>query len=204
MAPFGIPKGYFEAFTTKLIYRLTEEEALPEILTKASKKMPYAVPADYFTQAANHPITKNIAVPYTVPANYFNELPHKILVKTQAKPPAIIRSITHYRKTIIAAASIMGILIFSYLLFQNMYSSKQTSDAITQTAQQKLKKMSTTQLEIFLNATNPTFIDNNALPHTNQPQNTIDLNQLFENISDKDLAKFLDDTGDDETDFLIN
>lgn len=195
--PYSVSFDYFHLFAQKLPDRISDDANLPDILLNASKTVPYSLPDNCFVGTENK-------TAYTVPHNYFDEINCKIAAKIPAESKTSVRKIQKKWWQMAAAAIIIGIITLASFQIFSLNQSEKRDNAAVNFAQQKIQSIETDQLAGFLGTSDSIFSSQTVTSSTKSPANSVDLNQLLKKISDKDLKKFLDETGDENDDFLLN
>lgn len=148
--PYQVPNSYFNTLPDLLLNKAkagnaanaTEElQALSPLLGSIGKKMPFSMPADYFTELPGNasagaqaidfvneelenlsPLMSSLQQKqaYQVPAGYFEQLPQQVLDKV-TQPSAKVVSISFTRKLLryTAAAAIAVVIITAGRLYMN-------------------------------------------------------------------------------------
>lgn len=174
--PFTQPPDYFSGFTQKLQNKIADEGHFPEIFAGISKQ-----------------------TPYSLPCGYFDEIGRKVLPSSvSSKPERPLRSLKQSWQHLVVAAATLGIIVLAAVLFYS-YHNKAEDFAL-----QKIENVSTERLNRFLG--NPDSVQNSqpVLSITKSDSKPVDFDQLFNKISDRDLKSFLDETGSNDDDFLMN
>lgn len=184
-APFSIPQGYFDQFSSQIIEQLHRESFL-ESLPKVN---PYSIDSDYFENLPETLVNRNYldSLPkettYELPPNYFQHLPDQIIQKAkQGRNIHPMRKVSPIFASISIAASIVMILSISFL-FLRAPSSLNT--------EQKLAMISKSELELYINNNPQEFSD--ELTYATLDETEVDLNSLeedvFKQIPLSDLSK---------------
>lgn len=173
--PFTLPEDYFSGFNWNLMDKISDEGHIPDILQEISKRTPYSLPDGYFDDAGL-----------------------KIQASISPKSERPVRSLKHSWRHLAAAAATLGIIVLAAVLFYS-YHNKAGDFAL-----QKIENVSTERLNGFLG--NPDSVQNSQpiLSITKSDAKPVDFDQLFKKISDRDLKSFLDETGSNDDDFLMN
>ena len=212
---YHVPEGYFEGFAASVLAKIkgtgnfsgpAEEIALlSPLLAGISRKMPYSVPDNYFsdnivslpafTSDEESLVLSFIEkeMPYEVPRGYFASVPETVLEKLNSRRktvPFIRRKWMH----LAAAAVVAGIITLSGLAYFNSGPSVKDPVAV------EIKNASTEELNAFVKTTDISMTDENSTA-----QNNSDVRQLLKDVSDNELEAFLEQIPtDDEEDFDIN
>jgi hypothetical protein len=235
---YEVPAGYFEDLAAVMLRRVRALEAnspadelaeLSPMLSGIPKQMPNAIPPGYFdtideqvyviTNGLNldttdvdkeletlSPLlgelrTKNT---YTVPPGYFENLASVVPVPQEEKETA--RVVPFFRKSWVryAAAAVVLAFIATFALV-NRNSADSSLDPATKSfawVEKNLDKVSTDEIARFVEQVNG---ENAELASTGT---TVEISSLLKDVSDKEIADFLQDTqfaeanGDD--DILLN
>jgi hypothetical protein len=217
--PFSVPDGYFEGLATSIMAKIkgAEESASAEInslsplLAGISRNMPYVVPANYFQttieelpfltgddpRSAILSLVERIT-PYEVPLGYFANLPNQILEKVSQQPKAKIIPVVKRRWMRMAvAAMVTGIIGLSGWFY---FSQHKGFDANKPIAQQ-LKNVSTKELNEFIKTTDITAASTETARA--KTANKTEVEQMLTDVSDKELASFLNQVPSDDEDLLV-
>lgn len=170
MPVFDLPQGYFENFAAGVLARIKgetaataagETEALSPLLAGLSRKMPYALPPDYFTHvlapaSGQDPIpgwgSEARQMPYTVPAGYFNSLASEVAAQVQPRSAKVVPMFARKWVQYAAAAVITGALVLAGLLYQGKPGVDPAADTDAWVAK-KLDDVSNQELDAFFSAT---------------------------------------------------
>jgi hypothetical protein len=213
--PYFVPEGYFEGLAASVLAKIKGESpasAMEELvqlspfLADISKKMPYAVPEDFFqsnieglkafTSESEESLVLSFIdkeMPYEVPVGYFANVPEQVLEKVSGRQDAKVVPMGRRKWMRLAvAAAVAGIMVVSGIFyFNNRGGSSVTSDPAM-----AVKKASTKELNDFINATAVTD-DKSQVTVNNSPKAA----KIFADVSDKELNDFLDQMPtDDEID----
>jgi hypothetical protein len=231
---YMVPAGYFDNLVMQVLNRIkaldTENAAeelsyLSPLLNSISKKMPYAVPADFFNKreekimqimqkdneeqtAAEEletlsPLLKSLKkeMPYSVPQGYFEGLNSPVNIE-EARPAAKVISITKQKWfRYAAAAMIIGFIAIGGFVFLN---KKENIDPKTQSSE--WVKINTTKISIddinnFVQLADEGVSQDVAIVDTkNELKDRNDIEELTKNISDKEIEDFLVDAQVSEPD----
>ncbi len=173
--PFTQPPDYFSGFTQKLLNKIADEGHFSEIFAGISKQ-----------------------TPYSLPGGYFNEIGRKVLASVSSKPERPVRSLKQSWRHLVAAAATLGIIVLAAVLFYS-YHNKAGDFAL-----QKIENVSTERLNGFLGNLDSVQNGQPVLSITKSDSKPVDFSQLFKKISDRDLKSFLEETGSNDDDFLMN
>jgi hypothetical protein len=214
--PYSVPEGYFEGLAASVLAKIKGEtpvSAMEELaqlspfLAGIPKKMPYAVPEDFFqsnieglkafTSESEESLVLSFIdkeMPYEVPAGYFANVPEQVLEKVSDRQGAKVVPMGGRRRwtRLAVAAAVTGIVVVSGIFyFNNRGGNSVTSDPVM-----AVKKASTEELNDFINATAVTD-DKSQVTVNNNPKAA----KIFADVSDKELNDFLDQMPtDDEID----
>jgi hypothetical protein len=212
--PYSVPEGYFEGLAASVLAKIKVEASasameelmqLSPFLAGIPKKMPYAVPENYFlsnieslkafTSENEDSLVLSFIdkeMPYEVPTGYFANVPEQVLGKVSNGGAKVVPIQKRKWMRLAVAAAIIGIMAVSgFFYFNNRGNSGTISDPVT-----AVKKASTEELNDFINATAVT--DDKSQVTVN---NNLKEKKLFADVSDKELNDFLDQMPtDDEID----
>ena len=190
--------------------------------------MPYTVPAGYFNQnlevlpallkEEEAPVLAAIGkdLPYTVPQGYFKNLPEQVLAKI-TKPQAKVVPLFARKWMKVAVAAVVGgvMVLAGYQLLNDKKEititghqpagTSQTSVAKNESAiAQEIKKISTRELEEFINNT-PLNLPKQQKQDA-KPQEKKEVEQLLKDVTASEIDAFLKQipTADDDDLQLIN
>ena len=196
--PYSVPCDYFSTFTQHLLDRISDESEM-HLLLEISRGVPFAIPDTYFS--------KNIG-------GFSTLLPSPAVLKSSDNLKGSGSNVIHDQKTTIlsgkiwrkiaAAAIITGLLVSLSFIFVSKKGEKDLNVQVTNLTEQKIHKVPTEQLEGFLNFYEAVPDSTSSIKSSNSAKNTVDFNQLFEKVSDKDLRSFLDESSVGEEEFLLN
>jgi hypothetical protein len=215
---YAVPEGYFEGFAASVLQKIKNRQidnvsdeltSLSPLLAGISKKMPFAVPENYFsenTESLPGLITEDSLpdmlqndkqMPYTVPTNYFKNLPDVILKRVNPKEAKVI-SINSARKWMryAAAAIITGVIVISSVLY---FGKNQSIDPASQPQEwvaKQLKNIPDKELDEFINTTT---VNSTAIARAEVSEKT-EVRNLLKDIPDMELDKFLDEVAIDYED----
>ena len=214
-APYSVPPGYFDELAPKIIEqiyyarptKIGEDGEIQGILEGASKSMPYQVPEGYFSHTGfSFALLKEHGKTpvFSIPQNYFGSLPENILKKIKRGNDGVF-TLPHIGLKKYAVAVAIGlILLVSIGVVRNNTSEKQTEADAAGLVQKTIHNISTEQLAGFLNIPDSVLMGSDRNPETVFPELSIDFNQLLKKMSEKELKKFLEETGGDEERIFIN
>ena len=213
--PFSVPEGYFEGLAGAVLAKIKDEtpvSAVEEIiqlsplLAGIPRKLPYAVPEDYFqsnienlwafTSENEESLVLSFVekdMPYEVPAGYFANFSEQVLEKVSNGGGKVVPMMRRKWMRMAVAAAVTGIMAISGFFYFNNRSGHQTTDPVT-----AVKKASTEELNEFIKST----VVNIGAPVT--AKNTTDGKKLFNDVSDKELEAFLNQVPTDDDDLDIN
>jgi hypothetical protein len=218
---FTVPEGYFEHFAASVLAKLKAQEpvavsdelsALSPLLAAIPKKMPYSTPENYFDELAGgipsltrEEILPSVLLehdrrmPYEVPAGYFESLPEVILARV-AKPTAkVVRMSPRRWMRVAAAAMVAGIIAISSLMYFNGNQTVDPQQNPEEWVAKKLKGVSNDALEDFIQATD-------LSPNGTQMAkgSATEVRTMLNDVSDRELEKFLEQVPSDEELYLVN
>jgi hypothetical protein len=216
---YEVPAGYFEGLAATVLNRIKASSAaspqeelafISPLLNQLDKKSPFTMPAGYFNELSDNVVSGVQAIEfvneelenlsplmtslkekqvYKVPARYFDKLPAEILRKVQA--PARVVSIS-FRKRIVryaAAAVVAGALAvggYFYFAPAKPDSGGGIVDPIAQVPDQELENFLTDNTVALADA--GTIVTNDTISEN-------DSKDLFANVSDEELQKYLEEHG---------
>ena len=236
---YSVPVGYFDSLVGEVLNRIRALNAadaseelnyLSPLLGSISKKMPYSVPADFFTQqqetltelineeaeeqsaaeelAALSPLLSGLKkeMPYDVPKGYFETLNSRGNAES-ATPAKVIRLTrkTWYRYA--AAAIIVGFIAIGGLVF---FNKKETIDPKTQSSawvKKNMKKVSTDDINKFVQLADEEAQVVASTEIRNEGSEKNDVKEMIKDIPQNDIQSFLDDTDNSDAsndDALMN
>lgn len=218
---FTVPEGYFEHFAASVLAKIKAQEpvavteelsALSPLLAAIPKKMPFSTPENYFSElAAGIPsLTKEETIPsvlrehhrqmpYEVPAGYFESLSEVILARV-AKPTArVVRMNPRRWMRVAAAAMVAGIITISSLVYFNGSKTVDPQQNPEEWVAKKLKGVSNDALEDFIQATG-------LSPNGTQMAqgSAAEVRTMLDDVSDRELEKFLEQVPAEEELYLFN
>jgi hypothetical protein len=215
-----VPAGYFDNLAEELLLRVklldtssVEEELsrLSPLLAQLDRRSPYLVPAGYFEELdpsfvwMDDELTARDEIgqlspllaglqkknPLSAPADYFNTLEQKEPVKETP-----VKSISLFRQSwfrYAAAAVIIGLIATSALLFSGGRTSIDPNEKSYAWVEKNMKKVGTETINEFVELTSSSQTVAQAEP-------SAEIKKLMQDISEKDIEKFLDDTTGEEPD----
>jgi hypothetical protein len=216
--PFSVPEGYFEGFAASVMAKIkgTEESAPAEItslsplLAGISRSMPYAVPSNYFQTTieelpfltGDDPKSAILslverATPYEVPLGYFANLPNQILERIAQPEAKVIPMVRRKWMRMAVAAMVAGIIGISGWFY---FSQPKGFDANRPLAQE-LKNVSTKELNEFIKTTDITTTSTETAQAKTAAKTEVE--QMLSDVSDKELASFLNQVPSDDEDLLV-
>lgn len=190
--PHSVPHEYFNTLVSEILNRVSKNDGI-----------------DFATAEEVVPILADTGVqprPYAVPPAYFSDLTQKVLEKVGAEKKESPRFFNGGIRTMAIAASLIGLVAVISLLY--IFSGKENAikgdHNVPVATQHEIEELSTDQLTGFLNATDSILFKNDQSLNVNLMKKNIDFSKLLEQVPDKDLKLFLDDTGSEEDEFLLN
>lgn len=168
---FTVPAGYFENFAASVWEKIKSQglsareelETVSPLLAAVPKKMPFAVPENYFQSLGADlpriPETEELPdllrqasrqLPYSVPEGYFNSLAGTLLQKVQ-KPGGRVVSFGSRMIRYAAAAAIIGLVVLGGIFYFNSGSGLDPAQPSGEWVAKKLEKVSNQELEQFIN-----------------------------------------------------
>ncbi|MGN6164523.1 MAG: hypothetical protein ACTHOF_08280 [Flavisolibacter sp.] len=217
--PFSVPEGYFAGLAGSVMAKIkgaeapasTEIASLSPLLAGISRNMPYVVPAGYFQTTieelpfltGDDPRSAILSLvervtPYEAPLGYFANLPDQVLEKVSQQSKAKIIPVVKRRWMRMAvAAMVIGIMGLSGWFYFNQNKSLDADKPLAQ----QLKNVSTKELNDFIRTTDITT----ASTETAQAKtaNKTEVEQMLTDVSDKELASFLNQVPSDDEDLLV-
>jgi hypothetical protein len=184
--PYSVPIGYFEGFEKKLDEAIFagKDQTVSEELESLSPLL---------RGLKNKPT-------YTVPEGYFQHLQQPIEHAAPATKTKVV-SLTGRKWFRYAAASIVvGFVAAIGFMLLNKKETVDPADKSFAWVQKNMKKVSTDEINEFVelaNATSPDIVKTDAKD---------EINNLLKDVSDKEIQDFLNDTGTAETedDLILN
>lgn len=210
---YQVPAGYFTQLPGQVLRRIRAMEAadaqeelaiLSPFLSQAERTLPYQVPAGYFAsveerlspvmQSAQEeleqlsPLLGSLSKqsPYRVPAGYFDNITQPEIKKEAPAKVIPIMSRTWFRYA--AAAVVITFVSISGFLFFNQQPAAVPGDSYTW-VKKNMNTVSTEELNEFI-----TVADYEEAPVLAASGNTDEVKKLIENISDKEIQDFLNET----------
>lgn len=225
---YQVPEGYFDALAGSVLNRIRASEAagareetalLSATLNTVSREMPFTVPAGYFdslpeealraSKAANagtaqeelealSPLLGKLKkeTPYSIPAGYFEK---EVAVPAAQHAGGRVISLTHRPWFRIAAAAVITgiILLAGWLILGYNNSPEKRMARMEKKLNKELTKMSDQELNDFVSYTDPEAglgeMENVSASATDEVKN------MLQDISDKELRDFLEETSDATT-----
>jgi hypothetical protein len=210
MPVFNVPEGYFDRFADEVLAKIKGKQAvspsdelaaLSPILAGISRKMPFSVPENYFSETTTSLpgllqdeerlpevlLAAGKVMPYDVPAGYFDGLPQRVLNQV-AKPKAKVISFNRNWMRYAAAAVLIGVVAISSIVY---FFSGSKADPATQSESwiaKKLKNVSNKELEEFIMTAS--FL-NGTETAKNGKQGSQDVEKMLKDVSDTELDAFL-------------
>jgi hypothetical protein len=199
--PLSLPDGYFEGFPAAMLAKIKadpltaaeETAAVAPLLAGLSKKMPYSLPADYFTANLSGlseliaedatPSFGKTAQPYSVPTGYFDALPTSIMARVAAGQDAKVVPMKRRSWIRLAvAAAVISLIALSGIFY--FTKEKAISVDNPQWVAKSTSTVSTTSLDEFIKST--------AVPAAaSASNNTADVKALVKDIPTQELDQFL-------------
>jgi hypothetical protein len=218
---YAVPYGYFEGLSTQILNRIKALEAtdakeeleyLSPLLNRASKEVPYYVPAGFFqnfgdgvmqkiNENSNHqtseeeieslsPLLSSLKDknPYSVPEGYFENLETKA-EKNETKVISITKR-RWYRLAV--AAAVIGIVAISGLVFlrSNQIDPKTNPEAWV--SKNVNKKVSNDKIDEFVTLVNED--EKIKAPEDNDADRQKEVKELMKDVPEKEIQDFLNDT----------
>ncbi len=170
--PFHVPAGYFTELETKILAKVSDEAAADFTL---------------FTEEAKKQ-------PFTVPDGYFDTLKQNILQKTAS--PAPVKRLFFYKWQQIAAAAIAGLIILSGIYFWDTPGYHPIAVQNQSNSTPVIRNISVNELTDFVGDAST------GNSNGNDKKNSVDINQLFQQVSSQDLESFLNETAANNTELF--
>lgn len=206
---YSVPQGYFEDLASSVLSKIKSEEpisALDELtqlstlLKGISKQNPYSVPDHYFqsniellpafTSDKEESLILSFIekeMPYEVPAGYFANISGQVLETINRRSARIVPMKKRKWMRLAAAAIITGFVAVSGIFYFNKGNSiPPVKDPVA-----VVKKASTQELNDFLKSTDVSLPQNSSQLTAKNISKT-EAKKLFQDISDSELQKFLD------------
>ncbi|MCW3075337.1 MAG: hypothetical protein JWP69_2406 [Flaviaesturariibacter sp.] len=215
--PLGVPDGYFDGLASTILARLKADEhsateeisQLSPLLAGISRKIPFTVPADYFSNLTGDlssltsedvsPLLSGISrtMPNAVPVGYFNGLSDQVLNKIE-KPAAKVVSMNRKGWMRMAAAAVVaGIMAVSGIAY---FGSNSTANVQSTAWMEKgLKGVSDAGLKDFIETTDAVHQDEVA----QTTLHTAEVRNMMTDVSDSDMDAFLAQVPTDDEELLI-
>ena len=215
--PYDVPEGYFDNLAAAVLLKIKaqetlspagELEALSPLLASIPRKTPFSVPENYFSQTISHlsHITEeeplplvlqqiDRKLPYQVPNGYFEQLPAQVLAKV-ARPKAKVISFNAQKWMRYAAAAVVtGFIALGGLLYFNGKPAIDPAKHPHQWIANKLKNVSSQDMEHFLQTTEPGAISDQQIAKSYS--NHKEVHNLLHDVSTSDLSTFVSETSGD-------
>jgi len=222
---YEVPAGYFDSLAGNILNRVkaaaatspAEELAfLSPVLSRLEKKSLFSTPEGYFTDLSDNVVSgvqaiefvneelenlsplmvslKEMSI-YQVPPRYFEQLPAEMLNKVK-KQPARVVSMTFTKRVVryAAAAVVVGIIAIGGYLIINRSGAVNDPNGIPGVGKTEVAKVSDQELESFL-ADNTVALADAGTVVTNDSISESDTKDLFANVSDDELQRYLEDHG---------
>lgn len=170
--PLQVPDGYFPGLNNKILSKVLDEESADLI--------PFADAGKKQT--------------FTVPDGYFDDLEKDILRKTTA--PAPVRRLFSSKWRPIAAASIIGLIILGGTYYRENSNSERITVQNKSVGSSVIQNVSVNELSDFVGEGTTSNISGN------DKKNSVDINQLFQQVSNQDLESFLNETAVNSTELF--
>jgi hypothetical protein len=191
-----------------------ELSMLSPLLSKLDKKLPFQAPAGYFSDLSDNVVSGVQAIDfvneelenlsplmaglkdkqvYETPAGYFETLPGQVMdrVKKMSEPAKVV-SIGFGRKLMryAVAAAVIGVVAIGAWWFVGGKSGAGPSNEIV--ASKEVDKLSTEELQSYLEEV-PVAVPADLLAaNTKLEIEESDMSDLFQNVSDEEIQKYLD------------
>jgi hypothetical protein len=207
--PYSVPEGYFDGLATSVLAKIKGETPVPvteelaqlsPLLAGISKRMPYAVPENYFesnieglstfTSESEESLVLSFIekeMPFEVPKGYFANVPDQVFEKISNQSERVMPMKRKWMR-MAAAALVAGVMAISGIFYFTNRGGNGTTDPVT-----AVKKASTEELNNFINTTAVTD-DKSQVTVNNNPKTE----KIFADISDKELNDFLDQMPTDD------
>lgn len=215
-----VPAGYFDGLAEVVLRRVkaldsntVDEEIsqLSPLLAQLDRRSPYLVPTGYFEEldpsfvwmddeltacdeiGQLSPLLAGLQKqnPLSAPADYFDTLEQK-----KAAMEAPVKSISLLRKSwfrYAAAAVIIGLVATTALLFSGGNTSIDPNKKSYAWVEKNMKKVGTETINEFVELTNNSQV-------VAQVEPSAEIKKLMQDVSEKDIEQFLDDTAGEEPD----
>lgn len=170
--PLQVPHGYFPGLNNKILSKVLDEESADLI--------PFADAGKKQT--------------FTVPDGYFDDLEKDILRKNTA--PAPVRRLFSSKWRPIAAASIIGLIILGGTYYRENSNSERITVQNKSVGSSVIQNVSVNELSDFVGEGTTGNISGN------DKKNSVDINQLFQQVSNQDLESFLNETAVNSTELF--
>jgi uncharacterized membrane protein len=192
---------------------------LSPVLSRLEKKSPFSTPEGYFTDLSDNVVSgvqaiefvnkelenlsplmvslKEMSI-YQVPPRYFELLPAEILSKVKKqKQPARVVSMTFTKRVVryAAAAAVIGIIaIVGYMLLNRSHQPDAGNGTMAGLDKPLPAQISDQDLESFLSDNTVALADAGTVV-ANDSISESDTKDLFANVSDDELQRYLEDHG---------
>lgn len=229
---FVAPIDYFESLPTRMLaivkaldlaQSTAELETLSPLLNGISRQMPYHLPAGYFETVeagAMHAVNKSTVDaneelevlspllgslknknPYQVPPGYFDNVNIPVQTPAQKESAKVVSmGARKWLKYAVAAVTI-GIIAMTTVLLTNN-SNVDANKNPTAWIQKNLKKVSTEEINSFVQLTDETLPSMDVVAKADKPE---EIKKLLQDVSDKELQEFLSEIPtDDAADNNVN
>lgn len=206
---YSVPQDYFEGLASSILSKIKSEDSisasdeitqLSPLLKDISKQNPYSVPDHYFqsniellpafTSDKEESLILSFIekeMPYEIPSGYFANLSEQVLETINNRSARIVPMKKRKWMQLAAAAIITGFVAVSGIFYFNKGNTIQAvKDPVA-----AVKKASTQELNDFLKSTDVSLSGNNNQVTAKNISKT-ESKKLFQDISDSELQKFLD------------
>lgn len=170
--PLQVPENYFPGLEDSILSKVLDEEGADLISFDDKGKKQT----------------------FTVPDGYFHNLEKDILKKTIAPAPA--GRFFSFKWRPVAAASVIGLIILGSIYYRETSDSEQTNVQSNSFSTSVIQNVSLSELADFVeegSAGNSTG---------NDKKKSVDINQLFQQVSNQDLESFLNETAVNNTELF--
>ncbi len=174
-----------------------------------SQGYPLQVPEDYFPGLENSILSKVLdeedaslislddkgkKQTFTVPDGYFHNLEKDILKKTIVPAPA--GRLFSFQWRPVAAASVIGLIILGSIYYRETSDSEQTNVQTNSFSTSVIQNVSLSELADFVEEGSA------GNSNGNDKKKSVDINQLFQQVSNQDLESFLNETAVNNTELF--
>lgn len=174
-----------------------------------SQGYPLQVPEDYFPGLENSILSKVLdeedgglisfddkgkKQTFTVPNGYFHNLEKDILKKTIAPAPA--GRLFSFKWRPVAAASVIGFIILGSIYYREATHSETTNVQNNSLGASVIQNVSLSELADFVEEGSA------GTSNGNDKKKSVDINQLFQQVSNQDLESFLNETAVNNTELF--